>query len=372
VTTSDARAEHQPDVIDPETAHHLDGILLEAFSFAPTPEVRATLDRRVTAVIASATREPGGRRNALPRLRNAKPRVRRVAILVAAALVVGGAGRGLLGLYEGMVGSDGWRTAWDRGAVVNTSQTLHGYRVTIERVYADLNQLMVGVTVQDVQDRGWTQVSATSVRVKDEQGREFEEQMAMSSPEGSTVAANLVFLAPPVGLAPGPHKLQISVGSVEVRDNSTPPPEESAGTATRADNWNPWHDVEGPWTFTVSVEVVGGSVARPNNTAIVAGTEVRLSQVIVSPSSITATISVVSSSKAGDWAPIGQFEHAGRVYQLGGTVSLGGDDATTLQATDGTANASGDWTLRITELVGSNAKGQVRLAGPWLLKFSMP
>jgi hypothetical protein len=42
-------------------------------------------------------------------------------------------------------------------------------------------------------------------------------------------------------------------------------------------------------------------------------------------------------------------------------------------ADDGTADASGEWTLQIDELVGLGAgSGQVRLQGPWTLRFTVP
>ena len=86
---------------------------------------------------------------------------RRAVGLLVAAVVLGGAGRGIVGLYEQAVGSDGgWRTAWDRADILGVSQTHDGYRVTVERAYADINQLMLAVSVSDVAKRGWTQVGA--------------------------------------------------------------------------------------------------------------------------------------------------------------------------------------------------------------------
>jgi len=164
----------------------------------------------------------------------------------------------------------------------------------------------------------------------------------------------------------------VSVPSISVRDNTTPPPEESAGTVTGGNAWFPWHEIAGPWTFMIPLDVPGGSAARADSAARVGSTEVRLTQITVSPSSVNATIRVTGGENRGQWAPVGQFEHSGRAYSIIVSSNEGGDGAITLQALDGTTSASGDWTLRIDELVGLDGTRQVRLAGPWEITFSMP
>ena len=356
----------------------MDRALFGAFSYAPSADVQAAADRRVRAAIELARGRAGGRGPGHPgpaRVAGFLPTSRRwrAVTLLAAVLVLGGAGPGIVGLFERMVNSfGGWRTAWNRGAIVGVSQTIDGYSVTIERAYADTNQAMLGITVRDLGDRGWTQVSATYADVTDEQGRAFGHSGGQSIPDGSSVAANLAWLTPPVGLAPGEHTLRVSIPTISVRDSSTPPPAASAEEANAGDTWSPWHEIAGPWTFTIPLVVPGGSVARPDSAATIGGIEVRLSRVTVSPSSVNATLRVTGGGTAGQWAPIGQFEHAGASYPITVSSLGGGDGAITIAALDGTPSASGDWTLRIDELVGSDGAQQVRLAGPWEISFSMP
>ena len=377
ITTEDGRV---------RTDAGMDRALYEAFAVEPPPDAEAAADRRLSAAIELARRRDGHRASGGIRARLAarfgrtSRRGRAVGLLVA-VLIVGGAGGGLLGLYEGMVGSfGGWRTAWDRGTILGVSQTVDGYRVTIERAYADQGRLMLAVSVRDLDDRGWTQVSAMGVDVTDEQGRAFGHTMGESSPDGSSAAANLAWLTSPAGLTPGRHTLRVSIPSISVRDTTTPPPDASPGDASpgtveAGDTWNPWHEVAGPWTFTIPVDVPGGSVARPDGAATLDGIEVRLTQVTVSPSSVTAAIRVSSPGTGGQWWPVGQFEHAGRAYRIDASTMDGGDGTITVQTFDGTANAVGDWTLRIDELVGlggTDGTEQVRLRGPWEVTFSMP
>lgn len=356
----------------------MDRALFEAFAFEQPPDAAAAGARRIGAAIELARRRghpgaAGGIGVGLGARFARTSRRGRAAALLAAVLILGGAGGGLFGMYEGMVGSEGaWRTAWDRAAVLGVSQSIDGYRVTIERAYADPNQLMLAISVDDLDRRGWTQVAASAVDVTDEQGRSFGQSMGMSSPDGSSAAANLAWLTPPLGLTSGQHTLHVVVPSISVRDNTTPPPDASPGTVKGGDSWYPWHEVAGPWTFTIPLDVAGGSVARPNSAARVGATEVRLTQVTVSPSSVNATISVTDGGKGGEWAPIGQFEHAGRVYPIASSPNGGRDSAIALQALDGTTSASGAWTLRIDELVGFDGTQQVRLTGPWEITFSIP
>lgn len=357
----------------------LDRALAAAFAFVPPPAAVGAVEQRIDLAIERARQGTGHRGRVGLRARLAgrvihSSRRGRAAVLVAAVLVLGAAGP-LLGVYEGMVGSfDGWKTAWDRGTVVGVSKTIDGYEVTLERVYADPGQVMVAVSVNDLAGRGWTQVAAMGVAVTDEQGRPFGNSMGMSHPEGSSAAANVAWLVPPAGLAPGRHTLHVSVPAISVRDNTTPPPSESSGAVQEGDSWTPWHDVSGPWTFTIPVDVPGGSTAQPNAAATIGTTEVRLTQVTVAPTSVNATVAVRSAGAGGSWAPVGQFEHGGQTYPLILSSGDGSDGTVTVQALAGTATPSGDWTLRIDELVGSAASdgSQVRLAGPWVIGFSMP
>ena len=160
----------------------LEGPLREAFAFAPPEAASAAADRRIAAAIARSAAGDGRDRRPSPgfgsrlslSIGRMSRRTRVVAVL-AGVLVLGGAGGGVLGMYEGMIGSQGGaRTAWDLATIVGASQTVDGYRVTIDRAYADSNQLMLAVSVTDRENRGWTQVSATSMNVTDERGRSFD------------------------------------------------------------------------------------------------------------------------------------------------------------------------------------------------------
>src|SRR5436309_586884 len=111
----------------------LEQSLVAAFASEPSTASAQTMSERISAAVVAAQGRPRSGRRRLPAL----SRRARMVGLLAAILVVGGAGGGVLGLYDEMVGSfGGWRTAWDQGDVVGVSTVVDGYRVTIERAYA--------------------------------------------------------------------------------------------------------------------------------------------------------------------------------------------------------------------------------------------
>ena len=347
----------------------LEASLLEALAVEPTPAAAMALHERVARAMVVGPQQRGGLggiRSALGvRSRSLSGR-QRAGLLLAAILILGGAGRGLLGMYESMVGpAGGWRTAWDRATVVGASQTVDGYQVTIERAYADPSQLMLAISVRDTEDRGWSQVSALGAEVVDDSGRTWDQFVGTSSPDGSSTAANLAWFSAPAGVSPGVQTLHVTIGSVGVRDTSSPPADSNDSS------WYPWHEVPGPWTFSIALNLGAGTVGGPQGSDTVAGVTVRLAQVIVAETQVRATIAIDASDKGTQWwAPIGAFEHAGRSYTIG--MSGSGEDGVDLRTMDGTADASGNWVLRIDELVGDDGNGQVRLQGPWVIEFTLP
>jgi hypothetical protein len=73
----------------------------------------------------------------------------------------------------------------------------------------------------------------------------------------------------------------------------------------------------------------------------------------------------------GSWSPVGEVSHGGRVLPfVVGDLDAGPDGMLAFMTDGGVANASGEWTVRIRELINGN--GDERLTGPWVLKFDAP
>ena len=63
--------------------------------------------------------------------------------LLAAFLVIGGANGSLRALY--LLAAGPFDLPWHRGAELNLSQTVDGYRVTLDRAYADATRLALAI-----------------------------------------------------------------------------------------------------------------------------------------------------------------------------------------------------------------------------------
>jgi hypothetical protein len=273
------------------------------------------------------------------------------------ALVLIAATSNLISLYATM-GGDAYRIAWDRGQALGLSQTKDGYRVTLERAYADGATLMLAVSVVDTQNRGHSQVGAMGMEVA-LPGDPYRPNFGQSSPLDEKAAANVWWFAAPELVPPGTRPVTVTIPQIAVRDNATPPPSESP-------TWNPWHAVTGPWSFTFDLDVAGGTEVRPGVADERSGVTVGLDSVVISPTAVRAHLGVDGATDGEEWAVVGRVLHNGRVLEHGGgAVAAGGRELT---AGTGVDDARGEWLVVVDELVGMTE----RLAGPWELRFSVP
>jgi hypothetical protein len=280
-----------------------------------------------------------------------------------------GATGSLKGLYTFLWGP--FDTPWNRGAEVNASQVVDGYRVTIDRAYGDAARLALAISVVDEQRRaGISQVMAMSTIVTDAAGEYTSGGGAVSSPDGPFAAVNVVWKTPPILSVPsGPRAIHVVVPFIMVRDDATPPPNPDLDPSVEGDEWNPWHEVAGPWTFDFELDIDGGTaITPPDATAKAAGHTVVVERVIVAPSIVRVDIAV-DPDQPGDWSPIGEVQHNGRVARfVVGAFEPGG--RTTLMTDGGLGNASGSWTVVVSELNGGTR--DQRIAGPWTITFTVP
>jgi hypothetical protein len=249
---------------------------------------------------------------------------------------------------------------WHRGAELNLSQVVDGYRVTIDRAYADSTRLALAISVVDERQRkGTTQLMALSTIVTDASG-EYSGIGATSNPDGPFAAANVIWKVPAVlPLPAGPRQFHVVIPQIMVRDDSNPPP--TADSAA----WNPWHDVSGPWTFDFWLTVDGGgTTVTPFAGTEVDGVRVSVSRLIAAPSVVRVELRIDGAPTTGGWIPVGEVRHGGRVMKFV-TAKFEPDGTIVLMTDGGVDSASGDWTVTVDELVG----GETRLAGPWVLRF---
>lgn len=339
------------DIHRPTGNDQLDADLTALFAVRPSPAVLARLDDRVQ----------GRLRGWEPSLRHSRLRPGRRAGLIgllAATLAIGGATGSLQALYAVIWGP--FDVPWNRGAAVEMSQVVDGYRVTIDRAYADATRLALAISVVDELERpGTTQVEAMSAVVTDESG-EYGGMGATSSPDGPFAAVNVAWKVPAaLPLPAGRRSFNVVVPFIRVRSDETPPP--------NADDidWSPWREHAGPWAFDFELDVDGGTTMQPEIAAEVDGVTVRVARVIAASNIVRVEARVEGID--GSWAPIGSISHGGRTVRFV-VSSFEADGSIGLMTEGGLPDAPGEWTITFDELVGDSE----RLPGPWVFRFSGP
>ncbi len=330
----------------------LEAGLIDLFSVQLPADVVGRLDERIDRKLR-AWNPPVARHSRL------RPRRRAGLIaLLAAAFVLAGATGNLQGLYLFLNGP--FDLPWHRGVELNLSQTVDGYRVTIDRAYADSTRLALAISVVDeLRRNGTTQLEAMSTVVTDASG-EYSGIGATSSPDGPFAAANVIWKVPAaLPLPAGPRQFHVVIPAVMVRDDTTPPP--------NADEigWNPWHSRPGPWTFDFEMTVDGGTTITPTAVAEISGVRVTVSRLIAASGIVRVEIRVAGGSAVSAWIPVGDIRHDGRVLQFV-TASTEPDGTIAIMTDGGVDSTSGEWTVTVNELV----RGDVRLPGPWVLRFN--
>lgn len=285
--------------------------------------------------------------------------------LLAAALAIGGANGSLRALYLVLAGP--FDVPWHRGVELNLSQTVDGYRVTIDRAYADATRLALAISVVDERRRGGTtQLAAFSTVVTDASG-EYGGLGAVSSPDGPFAAVNVAWKTPAeLPLPSGLRQFHVVLPFIGVRGDSSPPPDADAI------GWNPWYHVAGPWTFDFEIEVDGGTAVMPNAVADANGIRATVTRLIAAPSIVRVDLRIEGTPDASGWNPIGEVRHNGRVQEfvVGSTEP---DGALALMTNGGVGEPSGHWTVTFSSLTtrdDANAPGSPTT--PWVVEFDVP
>jgi hypothetical protein len=172
----------------------------------------------------------------------------RALVLVAAAFLVLGATTSLLSIY-GTFGGDRWQYAWQHATRLGLTQTHHGYSVTLEAAYGDASRLMLAVSLVDAQNRGWSQLDASSAEahLAGETGPTYRMSGGGSTP-ASSGSANTVWLDAVQSPTPGVHTVIVTVPEIRYRDPNA---------VDHTGDW--WHAVPGPWTFHFDLPIASGT-----------------------------------------------------------------------------------------------------------------
>mgnify|MGYP005853129181 FL=1 len=288
--------------------------------------------------------------------------------------------------------SSGWQHVEEARLAqeVHLSQTLGDWTVTLERVYADANQILIAYTVsgppgQDLNERA---------TLTDRQGRRFPEMagagvigasellgVRLPPGQGAFVSA---FDASAVRGQPAKLNLHLEIalrrlvpaGDAPSMPLPTAPPTSTVVIAPAMQYQE--EPLAGPFTFDFSVPFIPGRVALVQESVRVAGVTVRLDRVVVTPSETRAILCFdPPQGKSEHWVPVATL-------QAGDSHDANSDTISTVSREAGCyrysfmaplADWHGEWKLTVTELVGmdpSRPGEQTRIQGPWAFTFHVP
>lgn len=334
--------------------------------------VPVALDRRVATEIA-----------AVPQRRARGMGRRRIAVFaVAAAIATLAAGP----VADWFAGWDPYHDhLWELSTPVEQTVTDAGYRLTVERAYADALGVRVAMSAVDLEDR-WSQLRIDAATVTDADGRSYLgwNWRRSETPANAADATWARFILP--ADAPEELSLRVTVTGIAVR---APEP-----LASLVDPNRIWTTVEGEWTFDVDVPVTPGSEAiAPAVSASHGGVTVTWEELELVPSGPIARLTVrglpeLPADAADGWYPILGAEHGGQgltddVFAYGirndGDVMtveiipyLDGPVTEGLQVVD---DLTGRWTITIDGFWSSfdpTREGFGEDLGPWVLEVDVP
>ncbi len=334
--------------IDPFEAWLATGLATEL-----APDISDRIDRRVRAAIGAAPIPLAQRRARFGR----RPRV---LLLVAAMLVVMGAGAGILGLFGTIFGPvDGWRTAFDRAERLDIAMTSGDVRARVVRAYADANEVFVFMVSENLRDQQHPSFDGPFTLV-DETGTEYQPVLASGAPDQSIAAAMFVFYTPEPWLD-GSRSFTFTVPWFSDPRAAATDPSPTAGRIPG-----------GPYTFTFALASKGGRVAEPGQPAAADGTTVGLRSLVLSATGARGLLTIdPSPAEPGEPLRLSiTVQAGGRSVKVATYDGMEGSDPLLVPfaTVSGFDDAAGAGTVEVRGVGpdGSEAQGE-----RWVLPFEL-
>ena len=322
------------------TTDELERRLQRLFSY-PLAATRAqAIDDRVGAI----PRAIGARRG---HARFSRTAGRSLLLAAGLMLVVAAAAIGSLELWERVAfdAPAGYRTAWERSVPIGVTVETEAGQLTIDRGYADANRVVLAIAASDPE-------VASVTWLRDAAGREYR----------------------PFG---GPGYTELTGESAWLMAWDAPEPILAGDLTFTVSS----HDATAPdaWSADFVLPVEGGATVLLDQSVEREGITVALHAVTISPTAVQAEVTIGPIPEDMYWAAAhwgyerdgaNPFDNPAQSESLPDDGDQTGRRVLTMDA--GLDGATGDWTFFIGELVGDNADGQIRIAGPWEFSFSLP
>jgi hypothetical protein len=331
--------------------------LIQAMAITPPAPVMGRLDERVAAMLAAATRRsaPSGAR-----------RLMRPMLLAAALALAAGAVGAAVTLIDRLAeASPGWTIAWERAEVLGIRQTDGEVTLTLERAYVDLNQVMVGVSIDGLgalpaasDGSRNDQLLSWVTEIRGPGGWRFQPEDSSNAArvvEGEQSAFIFTFGSPPSVAG----RWEFSVTSV---------------------GYGQGNMTDGTWDFAFELPTPDGTLVTATDSDTVGDATLTLTELRISPSRLAARIrlDVGGTTLVGWSANTGQegelIRHGEATFQIDEeTIHAATPQENEYLTASGTDEAGGTWEIVIPELSYTTADEEgVGVAGPWTLTVVVP
>jgi len=363
--------------------------LLRAVDVTPSEDGLRWLDQRVARAMAQPVAIH--RRGLFTRRMFLRPLLLLAAFVLLTGAVVGG--MGLLDQIFESSGMPGWRAAWDRAERLGIKQTDAGITITLERAYADLNQVLIGLTVEGLEaapisGHGEPAPIEWRAELRDPAGRTSEQWAA--SRAGSDVADTNLSAIVHVwegAVTPVAGTWRLTFTSVGYNSGGFVSGECTVGNADPACVNPPANAmVDGTWRFEFELPAPAGTVLSPNVRVTQGQATLTLTELRITPTMVASRIALrVTGSSVADWHPNISIRRGDTTYISNTSYHVTQDPNS--QRPDGDVNefltisgadvAAGTWVFEIPELtyrssIYSPTEEEIRLVGPWKLTVTVP
>ncbi len=268
---------------------------------------------------------------------------------------------------------------------VDLSQTIDGYTVHVQRVYADANRILIGYTLTGLEGQEFFNFFPNMATITTADGQELRgNNLDEPVMEGRTLGDLLTFDMPEGYTKPN-IALRFVIKDLEIYGKDD---QATIDAGLR----KPIGSVAGPFVFDLTVPVIAGRVAEINQTVTVNDVPVTLERVVVTPSETRMHLRFhdVPGKPVQDWQWAGhpRFSIDGwdteQSYGEGGGYSDG--SRWVFRRNFALFDKHGEWTLTVDKLWGhdpvkvaaASKEGEGAgytmdvIEGPWEFRFIVP
>ena len=306
------------------------------------------------------------------------PSLLRPLALAAVLALIAGTVAATLTLLERITSEStaGIQAAWDNAELVALEETDAGVTITLERAYADLNQVAVFFTVEgleaDSSEPGGAAPLDWTAQLRDPAGRSAEEwALARGGTEGYELGVSANVHTWEGAVTPVAGTWELTFTSIGYNSGAFVGGECTAGsTEPSCLSPPPSAMVEGTWRFEFDLEPPAGSLVSTDMAATVDDATVTIDELRISPTMISATMALrVDDETVTSWGTADDtlvaIEGPSGTYAANTSYHLTQDpadqgpngDENLFMSTEGSDAATGWWTITIPRLWYATDKG---------------